>query len=127
MLRTVQWTLDVHDTARMADFWSQALGFDVAAGDDGCATLYAAGAHGTEPPISVWLQATSADKVGKNRCHPDLVASDGDVDREVERLLGLGASRVDIGQTDEEGLVVLADPEGNEFCVLRADPRDRYS
>jgi Glyoxalase-like domain len=125
MLRTVQWTLDVHDTAREAAFWSQALGYQVAAGDDGCATLYPPNGS-PDDPVSVWLQATTAGKAGKNRCHPDLVPADGDVDREVERLLELGASRVDIGQTGDEGLVVLADPEGNEFCVLDHDPRDRY-
>jgi hypothetical protein len=45
--------------------------------------------------------------------------TDGDVEVEVDRLLGLGASRADVGQTGEEGFVVLRDPEGNEFCVLR--------
>jgi glyoxalase superfamily protein len=125
MLRTVQWTLDVHDTAREADFWSQALGYQVAAGDDGCATLYPPNGSAGDL-VSVWLQATTAGKSGKNRCHPDLVAADGDVETEVQRLLELGATRADIGQTGDEGLVVLADPEGNEFCVLDHDPRDRY-
>lgn len=46
-----------------------------------------------------------------------------DVDAEVERLVGLGARRVDIGQTDANPFVVLADPEGNEFCVLRRHQR----
>lgn len=46
-----------------------------------------------------------------------------DVDAEVERLVGLGARRVDIGQTDANPFVVLADPEGNEFCVLRRRQR----
>ena len=71
----------------------------------------------------MWLQACDGPKRGKNRNHPDLV-TDGDVDAEVERLLGLGARRVDVGQTGQEGFVVLADPEGNEFCVLRREPPD---
>ena len=54
-------------------------------------------------------------KQGKNRLHLDLRPDDQDA--EVERLLALGASRVDIGQVDVPW-VVLADPEGNEFCVL---------
>ncbi|WP_083441556.1 VOC family protein [Nitriliruptor alkaliphilus] len=54
---------------------------------------------------------------------PDLRPDDGDVDREVDRLLALGASRADVGQTGQEAFVVLADPEGNEFCVLRRAPR----
>ena len=56
-------------------------------------------------------------KAIKNRLHIDL--SPDDRDAEVERLLGLGATRVDIGQGDDVSWVVLADPEGNEFCVLR--------
>jgi hypothetical protein len=55
----------------------------------------------------------------KNRLHLDLTTEAGDRDAEIERLLALGASRVDIGQTGEESWTVLADPEGNEFCVIR--------
>lgn len=55
---------------------------------------------------------------GKNRVHIDLRPDDQDA--EVERLISLGAKRVDIGQGDEVTWVVMADPEGNEFCVLRA-------
>jgi hypothetical protein len=58
------------------------------------------------------------EKSGKNRLHIDL--RPGDRDREVARLLSLGATRVDLGQGDVSW-IVLADPEGNEFCVLRAD------
>ena len=58
-------------------------------------------------------------KTIKNRIHLDVSATDGDQDAEVERLLALGARRVDIGQGDVSW-VVLADPEGNEFCVLEA-------
>jgi hypothetical protein len=54
----------------------------------------------------------------KNRCHPDLEANDPEA--EVARLVALGASHVDVGQTGDEGFVVLIDPEGNEFCVLGA-------
>jgi hypothetical protein len=56
-------------------------------------------------------------KTGKSRLHLDFTPDDQDA--EVERLLALGARRVDIGQ-GEQSWVVLADPEGNEFCVLRA-------
>jgi hypothetical protein len=57
-------------------------------------------------------------KTVKNRLHLDL-APDSDRDAEIERILALGARRVDIGQTGRESWTVLADPEGNEFCVLR--------
>ena len=58
----------------------------------------------------------------KNRIHFDLRPSDGTRDEELERLLGLGATQVDDQRNDGPGTgwVVLADPEGNEFCILRA-------
>ena len=111
--RFAQWTLDVHDVRRQAEFWSAALGYRIEYGDDGDAHLW--------PPdggLSVWLQPTGAPKTTKNRNHPDLVAPGGDVDAEVRRLLALGARHADVGQQGDEGFTVLADPEGNEFCLL---------
>ena len=58
-------------------------------------------------------------KTVKNRVHLDLTTGADDRDAEIERLLRLGARRVNIGQTGEESWTVLADPEGNEFCVVR--------
>ena len=59
-----------------------------------------------------------ARKIAKNRLHLDLAPpADGDQQAEVDRLLSLGAARVDIGQGDV-AWVVMADPGGNEFCVL---------
>jgi hypothetical protein len=55
---------------------------------------------------------------GKVRLHLDLNATDRPQAAELDRLLGLGARRADVGQTGEESWVVLADPEGNEFCLL---------
>jgi catechol 2,3-dioxygenase-like lactoylglutathione lyase family enzyme len=116
--RISQWTLDVSDVARMAQFWAAALGYRIA--DDG--------QHLWPPPeagphaLSLWLQPVDEPTPGKNRGHPDL-SPDGDGEAEVERLLTLGARRVEIGQTGDEGFVVVADPEGNEFCVFRK-PRD---
>jgi hypothetical protein len=115
--RFAQWTLDVHDVSTMATFWSQALGYRVDPGDRGGAHLW--------PPadqpdaLSVWLQPTDAAKAGKNRNHPDLIAPDGDIEAEVERLIALGAEHADVGQRGDEGFIVLRDPEGNEFCLLR--------
>ena len=112
-VRFAQWTLDVHDLDRMLAFWSAALGYDID------------GDHLRPPPDAepgsptVWLQRTTASKMGKLRGHVDLyVAAEGSLDKEVSRLIGLGAYRVNVGQTGEEGFEVLADPEGNEFCVL---------
>jgi hypothetical protein len=55
----------------------------------------------------------------KNRVHLDLTSGAADRDQEIDRLLALGARRVDIGQTGAESWTVLADPEGNEFCIVR--------
>ena len=116
--RISQVTLDVHDVGLMAEFWSAVLGSTVAMGDDGCAMLNPP--QGGEP--TMWLQAGAPPKSGKLRCHIDLRTTDPAA--EVARLLGLGARRVDVGQRGDEGLDVLADPEGNEFCVLhRSAPR----
>jgi hypothetical protein len=53
------------------------------------------------------------------RLHIDLNLTDRDQDAELDRLLGLGATRADVGQTGDESWHVLADPEGNQFCLLR--------
>jgi hypothetical protein len=58
-------------------------------------------------------------KGGKNRLHLDLNPAPGEREAEIARILALGAVRVDIGQLGTESWTVLADPEGNEFCVLR--------
>jgi hypothetical protein len=58
-------------------------------------------------------------KTIKNRTHLDLTTEAKDRDAEISRLLALGASRVDIGQTGNESWTVLADPQGDEFCVVR--------
>ena len=62
------------------------------------------------------------EKSGKNRLHLDLVPTDRTRDEEVERVRGLGARDVeDHRRPDGTGWVVLVDPEGNEFCILRSD------
>jgi hypothetical protein len=70
-------------------------------------------------PIIAWGGPPVAPKLGKARWHLDLAPLDGaEQDAEVDRLVALGATRVDIGQGDV-GWVVMADPDSNEFCVLR--------
>jgi len=73
---------------------------------------------GAEEP-TIWLQPGAEERSGKLRAHLDLRPRDGDVAAEVDRLLGLGARHADVGQSSDDPFVVLADPEGNEFCVLR--------
>jgi hypothetical protein len=121
--RITQWTLDVLDVDTMARFWAAALGYRIERGNSkASAKLYPP--DGAPPDaITIWLQPSAGPKSGKNRNHPDLNPADGDVDAEVDRLVGLGARHVDVGQSPEDPFVVLADPEGNEFCILRRFPR----
>jgi hypothetical protein len=70
----------------------------------------------TSPPLLVFVPVPEAKTV-KNRVHLDVNPSGCDQAEELERLLALGARRVDVGQGDQPW-VVLADPEGNEFCLL---------
>lgn len=58
-------------------------------------------------------------KVVKNRLHLDLTSAAEDREAEIERIVALGARRVDVGQSGNQSWTVLADPEGNEFCVVR--------
>jgi predicted enzyme related to lactoylglutathione lyase len=111
--RIAQWTLDVQDVGRMAEFWSQVLGYALDVQPDG--TTHLVPPAGGEPTI--WLQPGAGPKRDKLRGHLDLTTRD--VAAEVERVLGLGATRADVGQSGDEPFVVLADPEGNEFCILR--------
>ena len=70
-------------------------------------------------PAGMCFMPVTDPKTVKNRVHLDLTSSAADRDQEIDRLLALGARRVDIGQTGAESWTVLADPEGNEFCVVR--------
>jgi hypothetical protein len=104
--------LDAHDTRTMAIFWSGATGYPIWRCDDAVAVLD----QGFGPTLTMGPKV--APKHEKNRLHIDVAPPrGGDQGAEVERLVGLGARRVDIGQRDVPW-VVLADPEDNEFCVL---------
>ena len=105
--------IDAHDMASLAEWWSNALGWPHEVTDDGDIALRAPKGEGPD-----WLFiAVPDDKVVKNRIHFDFRPEDQQA--EVDRLIGLGARHVDIGQGNETW-VVLADPEGNEFCILAA-------
>jgi hypothetical protein len=120
--RFTELAIDCADPRSLARFWCSVLDYEVQAEDDGTVTIGAPSApDGTQRPGPVPPTLTFArvpeDKTVKNRLHIDLNPTDREQDDEVRRLLGLGARYADVGQGDESW-VVLADPEGNEFCVL---------
>ncbi len=111
--------VDCTDTSRVAKFWGAALGWDVQ--QKGEVFWMSESGELSPGPLIVFVPVPDAKEV-KNRVHLDVSPVGCDRDEEVARLETLGATRIDIGQ-GESGWVVLADPEGNEFCVLerRAD------
>jgi predicted enzyme related to lactoylglutathione lyase len=111
--------IDAHDPSAIATFWESALGWRRTQDEPDEVVL--------EPPEGSAQDGVAADllflrvpesKTLKNRLHIDLRPDDQQA--EVERLEALGAERVSVGQGDDVTWVVLADPEGNEFCVLKA-------
>jgi predicted enzyme related to lactoylglutathione lyase len=107
--------IDGHDLPGLARFWTQPLGWTVLSERE---TEIVIGTDEHAPP-GICLMPVTDPKTVKNRVHLDLTCSAADRDQEIDRLLALGARRADIGQTGEESWTVLADPEGNEFCVVR--------
>ena len=110
--------LDAADPEALARFWTEAAGWPVVDSGDGYASLAPPGGPG--PRLE--LLRIPDPNVAKNRVHLDVAPYAGDDQAaEVARLLEIGARHADVGQ-GEQTWVVLADPEGNEFCVL--SPRD---
>ncbi len=106
-----QLVVGAHDPAALGQWWCEALGWVVV---DDSPPVFEIQPTPDQLPGILFLAVNDA-KEAKNRLHIDLRPDDQAA--EVERLLTLGASRVDVGQGDAPW-VVLADPEGNEFCVL---------
>ena len=103
----------------LARFWCAVLDFVVLDRlEDGSMEIGPREGFGGPQP-TLFLSRRDEPEPGKSRLHIDVNATDRDQDAELERLLALGARRADIGQTGEESWHVLADPEGNEFCLLR--------
>ncbi|PXY30315.1 glyoxalase [Prauserella coralliicola] len=106
--------IDAVNPRVVAEFWCAALGWTVVGTDPDGITI--GPADGAWPTIDVF--AVPERKSVKNRLHLDLRADGGSTADELRRLLDLGARRVDVGQGPDVSWVVLADPEGNEFCLL---------
>ena len=112
--------VDCHDPGRVARFWAAALDWVISQDEDPEWVV--------EPPTGSREDCVVPDllfisvpepRTHKNRLHLDLRPEN--LSQEVARLEALGAARIDIGQGDQEW-VVMADPEGNEFCVQQAHP-----
>ncbi|MGE3286202.1 MAG: VOC family protein [Pseudonocardia sp.] len=118
--RLTELGIDCADPDRLARFWCSVLGYEVQDEDDGTVTIgpatVAVDRPGPVPPTLTFARVPEGKTV-KNRLHLDLNPTDREQDDEVRRLLDLGARPADVGQ-GEQSWVVLADPEGNEFCVL---------
>jgi Glyoxalase-like domain len=110
--------VDTGDPGRLAGFWQAALGWRRTFEADDEVVLEPPGGSAEEGvvPDLLFLRVPE-EKAGKNRLHLDL--RPGDQSAEVARLEGLGATRTDVGQGPDVSWVVMADPDGNEFCVLR--------
>jgi catechol 2,3-dioxygenase-like lactoylglutathione lyase family enzyme len=108
-------TIAAVDPFAVAEFWKAALGWEVVFQDDNGVDL---SAPGTGLPM-LEIGKVSEMKTVKNRLHFDLRADGSSTEAELDRLLSLGATRVDVGQGPDISWVVLADPGGNEFCLLQ--------
>lgn len=108
-------TFDAGDPGRVGRFWAALLHREAVVAEDGGITV---------PPrdageIRLHFQPSDRPKVTPNRMHLDLTSDSARAQADtVARALELGARHIDVGQRPEEGHVVLADPEGNEFCVI---------
>jgi Glyoxalase-like domain len=124
--RLTEIVVDCHDPVALAAFWAAALDYQVVRTENGQVEI---APWEREPPdladqvrqspgVPTLVFVTVPEtKAVKNRLHLDLRPVDGSHEAELERLLGLGARRADVGQ-GRVPWVVLADPEGNEFCLL---------
>jgi hypothetical protein len=106
--------IDAQQPRVVADFWCAVLGWRVIDGDEDVISI--------APPDNSWptidVVFVPEPKTVKNRLHFDVRADGLSSSEELQRLLNLGAQRVDVGQGPDVSWVVLADPEGNEFCLL---------
>ncbi|GAA3179040.1 VOC family protein [Blastococcus jejuensis] len=106
--------VDANDPHRLARFWAAVLGWEPADEKDGVALVPT-----DDTGFRIRFLPSQEPKTGQNRMHFDLTSTSlEDQQQTVARALELGARHIDVGQRPDEGHVVLADPEGNEFCVI---------
>jgi predicted enzyme related to lactoylglutathione lyase len=117
--RISELVLDARDPERLAAFWCEVLGYVELERVDGSVEIGPPDVGFGGPQPTLVLNPTDEPKTGRLPLHIDVNATDRDQDAELARLLAAGAVLADIGQTGDESWHVLADPEGNEFCLLR--------
>jgi len=121
--RITELVLDCRDPARLAAWWAEVLGWEVLDEEDGVVEIGPPGQGPKGPVPTIVFSPTAEPKAGKLPLHLDVNATDRSQDEELQRLLELGATPVDVGQGPlraEMNWHVLADPEGNEFCLLKS-------
>ncbi|WP_030264082.1 VOC family protein [Streptomyces sp. NRRL B-24484] len=118
--RISELVLDAADPGLLAAFWREVLGYvELGREDDGSIEIGPPGTGFGGPQPTLVISPSEDPRPAKLRLHIDVSATDREQDAELERLLALGARHADVGQTGAESWYVLADPEGNEFCLLR--------
>ncbi|MFC0625534.1 VOC family protein [Kribbella deserti] len=124
-VRLIQIAMNARDEAAAGRFWADALGWGLSSEGPGVSNVEPTGFEYPDPAtLFLDVIAVPEPKTGKNRVHVDLATTSAEHQSElVARLTDLGARPADIGQGDVPW-TVLADPEGNEFCVL--EPREIY-
>ena len=113
-IRFYEIVIDCSNPLRLAPFWAEALGYEIDELEEDVASIE----HPTDDGPAICFLRVPESKQGKNRVHFDLNVDDDELDGAVERLISLGARQVDVGQGVDRSWVVLADPEGNEFCIV---------
>src|SRR5579859_4588723 len=123
--RLVQIAMNARDDEAVGGFWAEALGWGLASEEPGVTNVEPKGLVYPDPAaVYIDVIRVPEPKTVKNRVHVDLATTSAAHQAElVARLLGLGATLADVGQ-GEVAWTVMADPEGNEFCVL--EPREIY-
>ncbi|MDI2124697.1 VOC family protein [Yinghuangia seranimata] len=117
--RISEFVLDCTDPEKLSAFWCEVLGYvELDRDDDGSIEIGPPGVGFGGPLPTLILSPSNDPRPWKLPLHLDVNPTDRDQDAELERLLALGARPADVGQTGTESWHVLADPEGNVFCLL---------
>ncbi len=110
--------VDSRDPERLAAFGAAVLDYRVLSREEGAVEIGPEAGFGGAAPTLVFAPVAEPTP-GKVRLHIDLNPTDREQDAELQRLLAVGARPADVGQSGDEGWHVLADPEGNQFCLLK--------